>query len=348
MIISSITLHNFRIFRSQTFLFHPQKTIIIGENTRGKTSILEAVYCLIRGSGFRESREEELIHWDDEATLLYGLFSYDNDEHLFQVHIKKVNDFVEKSFYVNKTKKTYRLYSQQHTKTVLFAPEHIFIISGSPAGRRKYIDEVICSYNYEYKKHLRNYEHGLRKRNKILEHTQDQGLLDEELLFWDEYLAEQASYLTNERKKYIQYLNDNPSIDDVSCYVKYHANMFTLDRLKDTQKKERLLRKTLIGPQKDDIELILKNRGLEKNVHLYGSRSEQRLALFWLKLNEIRLMEDSSRGKPILLLDDIFSELDGKNKDRVMKLIDEYQTILSTTERDLLQMGKGEKGVIEL
>jgi DNA replication and repair protein RecF len=348
MIITSITLYNFRNFRSQTFALHPQLTIIVGENTRGKTSLLESVYCLIRGTGFRESREEELIHWEEETALAHALFTDGDDENLFQMQIKRFGEKVDKTYYVNKAKQSSRGYLQYHTKTVLFAPEHISIINGSPSLRRSYMDSVISSYDYTYKKRLRNYEHALRKRNKVLEKHRDPSSLSEELAFWDDYLIEQAQYISEQRSTYVDSLNAHPAIDTVSCHVVYEPNMFTRERLRETQEKERLIRKTLIGPQKDDFQIIMKKTKEEKDVHLYGSRSEQRLALFWLKLNEIRLLEEAIERKPVLLLDDVFSELDMQNKKRVMDLITQYQTILTTTERELLEMGGEEKAVIEL
>lgn len=347
MIVTSMTLHNFRNVRESAYTFHPQLTIIVGENTRGKTSLLEALYCLIRGTGFRESREDELIHWEEDASLAYALFTNNDAEHLYQIHIKRMGDSVEKSYFLNKSKISSKRYLDQHTKTVLFAPEHIAIINGSPSGRRVYMDGVISSYTYEYKKRLRNYEHALRRRNKVLESVRNPSSLDEELVFWDGYLVEQAEYITQKRQKYVQSINDHPEIDDARCTVRYEPNMFTLERLAGTKEKERALRRTVIGPQKDDFRIILKKKSEEKDVHLYGSRSEQRLALFWLKLNEIRLIEETHSWKPILLLDDIFSELDEHNKKRVMDLIPAYQTVLTTTEHDLLSTAR-EKGVIEL
>jgi DNA replication and repair protein RecF len=210
------------------------------------------------------------------------------------------------------------------------------------------MDSVISSYDYTYKKRLRNYEHALRKRNKVLEKHRDPSSLSEELAFWDDYLIEQAQYISEQRSTYVDSLNAHPAIDTVSCHVVYEPNMFTRERLRETQEKERLIRKTLIGPQKDDFQIIMKKKEEEKDVHLYGSRSEQRLALFWLKLNEIRLLEEAIERKPVLLLDDVFSELDMQNKKRVMDLITQYQTILTTTERELLEMGGEEKAVIEL
>lgn len=348
MNIASITLHNFRSFKNESFSFHPHLTIIIGENTHGKTSLLEALYCIIRGTGFRESREEELIRWEEDATLLHGMLTDTSSESLFQIHIRRVSESIDKTFYVNKSKKSHRLYLEQNTKTVLFAPEDITIINGPPSGRRRYIDDVISSYDYEYKKRLRNYEHALRKRNKILEQTRNTQSLQEELLFWDDYLTEQASYIIKKRQSYATYLNNHPDVDDVSCWVMYKPNVFTTERLEETREKERILRKTQIGPQKDIFQIYMKNKKEEKDVHLYGSRSEQRLALFWLKLNEIAILEEIFGIKPVLLLDDVFSELDMKNKQRVMNLIVDYQTILTTTEHNLLEMGGEEKAVIEL
>jgi DNA replication and repair protein RecF len=348
MILSSVLLTNFRNFDQRDFEFHPSLTIIVGENARGKTSLLEAVYCSVRGTGFRESKEEELIYWDKGSSLVNAYFMDGSDKNLFQVYLKKIDQSVNKTYYINKSKKTNFSYLQYQTKAVLFAPENINIINGSPSKRRIYIDLVISYSDREYKKRLRNYENALRKRNKILEFTKNNDFLDNELKFWNEYLIEQANYITGKRQDYIDYLNQHSEIDDKICKVEYIKNEFSKERLDKSKEKERLVKKTLIGPQKDDIVINLIQSNEKKNVHLYGSRSEQRMAVFWLKLNEIRLLEDNMQYKPILLLDDIFSELDSKNKVRVMGLIHEYQTVLTTTERELIDVGAFEKGVVEL
>lgn len=348
MRIFRLSLSNFRNFVYQSFSFHPRLTLIVGENTRGKTSLLEAVYCSIMGSGFRESREEELILWDEDMGLVQGVFSLVEEELLFQVQIKRHGESVSKAYYVNKTKQNQSTYRKNQTNAVLFAPQHMDLIIGSPSLRRGYLNTVLSACEDRYRKQLHNYEHALRKRNKILEMHANKHDLEEQLLFWNTYLEEQAAYITQKRKEYVEELNAHPQLDQYTFSMRYEANVFSQERLGEYRDKERVMRKTQIGPQKDDIRIFLKKEDREKNVHTYGSRSEQRLALFWLKLNELRLLEQASSYSPILLLDDIFSELDMQNKERIFHLITQYQTVLTTTDHELLGLGGSEKQVIEL
>lgn len=347
MLLSKIILSNFRNFSKADYTFSPSLTVIIGENARGKTSLLESMYVSIFGVGFRESREEELVKWDENQTLVESHFYQNDQKQLFQILLQKRGDVVTKKYYVNKSLQTHFQYLKYQTRAVLFAPEHIEIITGSPDERREYFDKVISAFDLEYRKKLRNYENALRKRNKILEFHKDECTLMEEIKFWNEYLIEHATYITQKRQEYIDYLNSNPKVQNRIFSIQYEKNEFTEDRLKEVYYLERKIRKTRIGPQKDDFVIRLDD--LErKNVQHFGSRSEQRLAIFWLKLNEISYFENHFKIKPILLLDDVFSELDNKNKKLVLDVITNYQTILTTTEEELIELSADEKVIIRI
>lgn len=348
MILQTLILQHFRLFEQVQYTFHPQLTIIIGRNTRGKTSILEGVYAMIFGDGFRETKEEELITWEKERCNLAAAFtSGDSGRFEFQIMLRRIGEKVEKAYFVDKTKKTHYSYLQYQTRAVLFTPDNIEIITGSPSGRRHYIDKLLSAIDIDYKKKLSNYENALRKRNKLLEKWRNEDELREELEFWDDYLEQQASYVTAKRVEYIEYLNNNPELDNRKFSIVYLKNELTKERLQERFDREKLMRKTSIGPQKDDYEIYLE-LDVKKNVALYGSRSEQRLVMFWLKLNEINAIEERTGKKPLLLLDDVFSELDSANKKRVMGLIGKYQTILTTTEEELLDVSAVDKTVIQL
>ena len=168
-----------------------------------------------------------------------------------------------------------------------------------------------------------------------------------ELAYWNDYLEKQAGYLTKKRQEYVDFLNEHNNIDNKAFSVKYLKNEFNERRLEENFELEKRYRRTVIGPQKDDFEIYQKNNSL-KNLHHFGSRSEQRLAIFWLKFNEIRLYEVSFKNKPLLLLDDIFSELDIKNKKLIIDLVKKYQTIVTTTEIELLELADMPKSIIRL
>lgn len=346
MLLKSINFHNFRNFEKETFTFNPFLTIIIGENARGKTNILEGIYVIIQGEGFRESKEEELIHLDKNSGHVEGVFGGE-DRFVYRVVVDKKKDFVEKHFFVNKTKKKHIQYLQEQIKSVLFSPEQIEIIIGSPGIRREYFDKLLTFYDYEYKKKLDNYGNALRRRNKVLEKHHDENQLIEELEFWNTYLIQQAEYITKKRKEYTNYLNEHQKLDSKVFSIEYVENAFTQKRLEDFFEEEKRWRRTLIGPQKDDFQISMEGKS-KKNIHHYGSRSEQRMTIFWLKMNEIRYYEETREKKPILLLDDVFSELDIHNKKIILDLIKKYQTVITTTEREIIALAEVSKSIIKL
>ncbi len=350
MLLKQINLHNFRNFDKKEFKFSPFLTIIIGENARGKTNILESIYFLINGIGFRETREFELVNFNFGNTAsVEGNFIEADKTFNFGIRLLRKKELIQKTFLVNKSKKKQFQYSQEQTKAILFTPQQIEILTGSPDKRRDYFNKTISFYDLEYKRRLMNYENALRKRNKILERHIDQARLKEEISFWNEYLIEQSEYLIKKRENYVLFLNSHDKIDSKKFSIEYVKNEFSKKRLEDFSQVEARLRKTLIGPQKDDFLISLQNPPAgEKDIHKFGSRSEQRLAILWLKMNEISFHENLTKKKPILLFDDVFSELDIKNKKLVLDLFKKYQTIATTTEVEVLELAHIPKSVIKL
>lgn len=353
MTLLTIIVQNFRNYEFSTFQISPSTTFIIGENSRGKTSLLEAIYALLHGHGFRETREVELIRWEQQLATVTGQFRADAAPITYQVMLKRVGttetgEKAEKAYFVDKTKQGSVKYSRDLTKAVLFTPDAIEILTGAPTRRRRYLDAVLSGSNPQYRKALTNYENALRKRNKLLETTRDKTALKEELVFWDGYLAEQAAILQSERKSFVTFCNTHPELHNRVFRLEYQPNVLTVSLLQERFDKEVFIKKTTIGPQKDDFVIHQTIEVETKNVGIYGSRSEQRLALFWLKQNEIRYLEQAIGKKPLLLLDDVFSELDEQNKERTLQLMDEYQTILTTTDRSLLYRHGPGTEVIEL
>jgi DNA replication and repair protein RecF len=353
MLLKQITFHNFRNFEIESFTVNPFLTIVIGENARGKTNLLEGIHVILQGEGFRESKEEELIGLERNNGYVEGIFGEKNETFVYRVTLSKKKEAIEKLFFVNKTKKRHNQYLQEQIKAVLFSPEQIEIIIGSPGVRRGYFDKLFSFYDYEYKEKLDNYESALRRRNKVLEKHYDENQLKEELEFWNTYLAQQAEYIYSRRKEYCMYLNKHPKLDSKEFFIEYLDNRFTEKRLCEYFNEEKRWRRTLIGPQKDDFQIYIKNqskvdRPLGENIHHYGSRSEQRMAVFWLKMNEIQYYEETKEKKPILLLDDIFSELDVHNKKIILDLIKKYQTIVTTTEREVIELAEVPNTIINL
>jgi DNA replication and repair protein RecF len=345
MYIREIHFKNFRNLEDSKFKLNQKLTIVIGENSRGKTNLLEGIYFLINGTGFREAKEEELINYDSQdIAQVEGIYSINNDSISFSVKFSKKNDLIEKNFYINKTKKNYRDYVLSNLKSILFEPSQIEIIIGGPDKRRDYFNKIISSFDFEYRKKLKDYEQALRRRNKILEKFTSLERLKEELKFWNDYLEKHAAYITSQREQYLSYLNKHSKVESKNFSISYLKSELTAKNLEANFEKEIRWRRTLVGPQKDDFQINIEG----KNVHAFGSRSQQRLAILWLKLNEINFYEEKFRRKPILLFDDIFSELDVKNRKLVLHLIKKYQTIATTTDEHVLNLVEVPKSEITL
>lgn len=350
MILKSINVQNFRNFKKNIFEFNDCLTIILGKNSIGKTNLLESIYFTLRGNGFREKKEEELIC--EKCNELYSTAVLKNDVEKKELRIvMQMNNSdiyetakIAKAYFVNKVKKISREYQKNSFPAVIFSPNLMFVIDGEPSDRREYFDTIISSFDIEYKKRLSNYETGLRKRNKIIEREIDKNRLRESLKFWDNYLIEQSDYLVSKRQDFCEFLNSNPQVDSKNMQIIYQPKIMSHITLSDTFEKQFLIKRTLVGPQRDNFEVFLN----DKNVHKFGSRSEQRLALFWLILNEIKLYEEKLNIKPLILLDDIFSELDINNKKVILSLIKNHQTIMTTTENEIIKEVDCDYEVIKL
>lgn len=348
MLLTHLELQNFRNFSHALFDFHQILTVIIGENAKGKTSLLEAVYFFVTGYGFREAKEEELLLLGEYFAFVQGQYDDQGRKKDFKIVLVKENNRTKKDFFIEKAKKGYTSYQKDQIKAVLFSPGQISIIDGAPSLRREYFNRVISIADLEYKKKLLNYEHALRRRNKILERNFGTASFFDEIEYWDKYLIEQAGYITKKRKEYVDFLNIHQSVDGKLFSIRYLNNEFSKDRLVTYRDIEIKAKKTLIGPQRDDFQISLVADREEKNIHHFGSRSEQRLAVFWLKINELLYYETMFRRKPILLLDDVFSELDLHNKKLILHLIGKYQTVITTTEEEMMQEIKEKHSLIRL
>jgi DNA replication and repair protein RecF len=341
MILKSISLYHFRNFEKKQFKISPYLTAIFGDNAQGKTNLLEGIYFILKGEGFRESKEEQLIKFVEKNGYVDAKLEEKKTKDISNLRIDlTINDFgLNKTYFLEKTKKGRHSYLKNLIPVVLFSPEQIEIIDRTMSIRREYFDKFLSGIDSEYKKHLTNYNQALRKRNKILEQGFNNQNIKQQLDFWNKYLIDQGSYLIKERTKYIKYLNSNKNIDSKVFLIEYKESPLTLDRFDEVLPKELLIRKTLIGPHRDEYHIFIVSKSVaKKNIHIYGSRSEQRIGLFWLKINELKYLEDFFKKKPILLLDDIFSELDHSNQKLIFSLIIQYQTVLTSTEKRIVKL----------
>lgn len=234
-------------------------------------------------------------------------------------------------------------------KVVLFWPQDMELVTDSPTIRRRYLDFVLCQVDREYRRSLISYEKGLRQRNKLLEAIREKGAHRHQLIFWDQLLIKSGEYITRAREGYIDFVNRTRNYQLV-----YDKSIISRLRLDQYVEEEIAAGATLVGPHRDDMEFRIKNAELRiqgeeyRSLSCFGSRGEQRLAILWLKIGELSFIEEKTGEKPVLLLDDILSELDHDHRKIIFDLIINRQTIITTTDKHLLPRLSGDTKVIEL
>jgi len=235
-------------------------------------------------------------------------------------------------------------------KVVLFGPQDLDLVTESPSLRRKFLDSVLSQVDREYRRASLSYEKGLRQRNRLLLRIREEAISRSQLLFWNQLLIKCGDYISRKRQELIDFINETPGLNSQYFEIKYDKSAISEGRLEQYKEEEIAAATTLVGPQRDDFVIEIKNakkandKWRERDLASYGSRGEQRMGTLWLKLAELAFVEKVSGEKPILLLDDIFSELDQKHRDVVMNLAKNQQTIITTTDEHFLKgLGKVEK-----
>ncbi|OGG13226.1 hypothetical protein A3D77_00705 [Candidatus Gottesmanbacteria bacterium RIFCSPHIGHO2_02_FULL_39_11] len=362
MIIQELHLQNFRSFIKTEFEFSPSITFIAGPNASGKTTILEAISFLSTASGFRTSKDPEMISFESEVARVMGTIQNNpiNTNNpiiqLEEIEDKKLEivltrgevmgvKTVQKKYLVNGVPKRSSDFVG-NLLTVLFSPADIELVTDSPSLRRHYLDSVLSQADREYHRNLSSYERGVRQRNKVLEAICDQGSDHKQLVFWDQLIIKAGNYITEKREEYIDYVNkqqitDNKEQEKMPSYLLYYdRSVISEERLFAYKNAEIASATTLVGPHRDDMVFQITGDRVQGTVHdlkLYGSRGEQRLGILWLKLAELSYLEEKREEKPVLLLDDIFSELDRPHQEMVLSIIKNQQTVITTTDMEWLQ-----------
>ncbi len=331
MILESVFLQNFRSYGKKEFKFSEKTTLIIGPNTAGKSNLIEAIYFLAKGGSFRIEQDEQLIKFTEDIARIKGKVS---DKDLEVVIAQggvggKTRPF--KKFLVNGVSKRKADFVGNFF-AVLFAPNDLEIIIGSPSKRRDFIDNILVQADRDYRLALTFYEKGLRIRNALLHKAKETGTRPEkEFEYWDSLLIVQGQKITKKREGFIQYLNDSKK-EILNFQIFYDKSTISRDRLLQYKDAEVGSGVTLVGPHRDDFILSLKGN----DVKFFGSRGQQRLAVLQLKLLELNFIEQATRNKPTLLLDDIFSELDAGHINLVLDMIGAQQAIMTTTHEEFI------------
>lgn len=330
--LHSLKLVNFRTYTNKTFKFFPI-TLIIGANTVGKTNILEAINMLVTGTSFRAEKDSDLIYFGRDFARVEAVLQSENETILISLLMQKMERSLQKRFLVNGIPRR-KLDIASKITTVLFAPHDLEIISESPSIRRRYFDNILSQADPFYHQALNTYEKALRQRNRLLSLVQEgkRPYSNKEFEYWNSQLLEQGAYLTQKRQEYLEYVNSAPHTT-FQLQLTYDHSIFSLERAEKYRDAEVSSGMTLIGPQRDDFLIQFPTERLIKE---FASRGEQRLAILQLKLLEIEYLKKSTHAQPILLLDDIFSELDAQNIEKIVPLLPESQAIITTTHKELV------------
>lgn len=330
MKIKKLNLVSFRNY-SREFNFSSRLNLILGPNTSGKTNLLEAIYLLASGESFRANKNEEMIQWGEDLALIEGNLK----DTFLKIAIQEKEENVIKKFWVDEVEKKKSRFIK-HFSTVIFRPEDIGMIQGSPSRRRGFLDDVWSSWDWEYYQPLLTYNKAITRRNKVLKKIQEGHAKKEELYFWSKTLEKNGEIIREKRGQFLDFVNSywqDKRTEFSHLQVDYQASPITVDLLRECYDKDINMGMTTIGPQRDEFVVLSKEFGEEpKDVAVWGSRGQHRLATLALKLAQLAFIEDQQNRKPVLLLDDIFSELDQLNQELVVSLLPRYQTLLTTTE----------------
>ncbi len=337
--LAKLSLQNFRNYKKREFSLSPTATLIVGPNAIGKTNILEAIYLLATGKSFRAETEKEVIRDEESVARIAGELSGESE---LEITWDKRSRF-QKLYKLNGVGKR-QVDFVGNVFAVLFSPLDLELVVNGPAVRRRYLDFVLSQVHKDYRVASHIYERALRQRNRILKGAREQGLgarsIVERLSYWNELLIANGQIIHGRRKDYLQFLTESQNaVFPIALH--YDHSTISTERLAKYAEAEIGAAATLVGPHRDDFKVFESFEGKTRDIHLFGSRGEQRLAVLAMKLGELEYLNiqcamSNGQSQAILLLDDIFSELDPKNRHHVLEIIPQHQTIMTTTDAGLV------------
>ena len=347
MEIQKLKLSNFRNQKTKLFNFSSKITVILGPNTSGKTNILEAIYFLSLGKSFRAKIEEEMINYNSDISKIKGRIRIDSEtvdleavltRGAIDIGSQRPEKVARKKLLVNGISKRLIDFAGRF-KIVFFGPEDLELVTGTPTLRRRFLDSVLSQVDREYRRALLSYEKGLRQRNKLLLRIREEGLSRSQLLFWDRLLIKNGDYISSQRSEFIEYANKSSSINEMEFKLFYDKSAISEARLEQYSEEEVSAATTLVGPHRDDFifKVVSDGNKFDRDLSRFGSRGEQRMGILWLKMVELSFIEAKTNEKPVLLLDDIFSELDHEHRKIVMEVSKKQQTIITTADKHFIE-----------
>ena len=337
MTLSSLELKDFRNYGQKEFELAAGITVLVGDNATGKTNILEALYLLATGDSFRANRIDEMIRFGCELGRVRTII--DDKDLEVMVTTGNVGGRVvpKRRFLVDGAGRRKSDFIGAFA-AVMFRPEDLILMDGSPSDRRKYLDRAIAQTDRDYARSLAVFEQALRRRNKLLLALRDNLAQRSALTFWDNLLIKHGQELQEKRLTFIAFVNNLWGRSDLFSHleVRYDKSLLNEQRLEQYTQEELAAGHTLVGPHKDDFSVATNSTHPARDLAVFGSRGEQRMAVLGLKLGELYFLEDHRPDRVILLLDDIFSELDPDHRQEVLRVMQNRQVVLtSALEKDI-------------
>lgn len=339
MFIKSIELLNYRNYGQLHMEFHEGTNVLYGDNAQGKTNILEAIYVCCTTKSHKSSKDKEIIRFGTDESHIKLSLVRDGVPYRIDMHLKKNK---AKGVAVNGVpiKKASELFGI--VNVIFFSPEDLNLIKNGPAERRRFIDLELCQLNKLYVHSLVQYNKVVAQRNKLLKEMDFSPSLKETLPVWDMQLIRYGKELVRFRREFLKELN--LIIRDIHFHLSgereelsilYEPNVTeeefesALERNRAQEARQRL---TLTGPHRDDLNFMVNGTDIRR----FGSQGQQRTAALSLKLAEIELVKRKVKDYPVLLLDDVLSELDGKRQEHLLSEISNIQTLITCTGLDEL------------
>lgn len=337
MKIRSVELENFRNYRSLKLDLNDGINIFYGDNAQGKTNLLEAVYTACTSKSQKSARDREMINFDaSEAHIKLNLIK-DVMNYRIDMHLKKNS---AKGIAVNGVpiRRASELFGIANV--VIFSPEDLNIIKNGPSERRKFIDMELCQLNRIYVHELISYNKVINQKNKLLKSAAFGNDIADFLDIYNEQLVRYGSEIIRLREEFterlggiIREIHKHITDDAEEIELKYEPDISPesfAEELKKRREQELKNAVSLVGPHKDDISFVLNGIDLRH----YGSQGQQRTAVLSLKLSELKISEEMTGDRPVLLLDDVLSELDRKRQNMLLSSINDIQTLITCTGLD--------------
>ena len=337
MVIESIKLENFRNYETLELNLDSGTNIFHGENAQGKTNILESVYLCGTTKSHKGSKDREMIRFGQEEAHIRMNLDKDGSHYKIDMHLKKNKP---KGIAINGVPIRRAGELLGIGNFVFFSPEDLNIIKSGPGERRRFMDLELCQLSKVYLHHLSNYNKILNQRNKLLKEIFFRPEYLDTLDIWDEQMVSYGRKVIEERENFVQRLNEiifgihgKLSGDREELTIRYEKNVEAEEfgqKLLENREKDMKFKTTQAGPHRDDLCFLIHGVDIRK----FGSQGQQRTAALSLKLSEIELVKQEIKDTPVLLLDDVLSELDSNRQKYLLDSIHDIQTLITCTGID--------------